>query len=1525
MIRRLLKWLGIVLLTPIIIFVLIFTLLYVPPVQNYIRKEATVYASDAIGMQIGIERISLSFPLNLVVKGVEVVSKKDTLLSAERLMVKVQLLPLIWKKIEINGVGLENVKVNTADLIDGMNISGSLEELFLESHGVDLTKEEIVVNKVNLRNADVKLCLNDTVKNKPDTVSTPVNWKILLHKLTINNVLFTLQMPEDSLNLFTKIDNASLINGEVDLKKQLYRLAKLRIGNSEVNYDSGSGPIGKGFDPSHIMARKINMEIDSLKYCGLEIAGLIHQLSLTERSGLEIKSLEGQVKSDSLSFSVPSLRLETPFSFVDLSAFVDLKTKVSKNKGVIFAKLDADIGKQDVLLFAGNISKDLEKEYPFRPLILRANIEGNIQKLQLKELRAELPGAFRLFAKGNAEAVLDSISRAAHVDLEAETGNIDFILSLLDAKSRADFAIPHGMKLAGKADMKGQAYSTDMAFTKGLSKILLNAEYDNSKKSYRAKLDVDSLQLLDFMPKDSLYGLTASITAKGQGFDFFSKQTFAEVDARVNNFHYAKYDLSGIELSASLSKSVAKIVLDSHNPLVDMQAKLNALLSKKKIEADLDMQVANINFHRLRMTDKPFDISLNCKLKAASDLNITHDISGSITEMRLITPERIFKPKDVLFDAATSLDSTSAMVSAGDLKFSLDAKGSIEYLIKESNLLATALTKQLKEKHLDQNELRKLFPGACLRISAGNDNPLSNYLSARNITFDSFLMDIDTSPAEGINGNSYLYALRTDSLQLDTIKIDIRQDTTGVKFAAGVINGPQNKQIVFKATADGELYADNGQLLLKYYDAKGNNGVLLGIRAVLREEGVSFHLFPERPTIVFKPFNLNKDNYVYIGKDKRIRADISLLDKDGMGLRLYSLPDTTALQDISVELRRIELAAIQEVAPYMPEISGLINAEAHYVQTEQSLQIAADVRVDKLTYEQNKIGNVELGAVYLPGDGDEHHLAVHLSHNDIEVLNAGGVYHTSGKGVLDADVTLEHFPLNLANGFIPEHMVELVGDMDGEFNVKGELTKPNINGQLTLDSVSVKVPQYGAHFRLDNRPIRLENSNLVFDKFNIYTRGSNPFSINGNVDVSDFKAMTADLKLSANNYELVNAPKKKESLVYGKIFVDFGATVKGPLDELVMRGSVNLLGNTNVTYIVKDSPLTAAQDRLGELVTFVNFNDTTQVQQEQTPIITLGGLDMLMVIHIDQVARVNADLNADGSNYVRLEGGGDLSLQYTQFNGLLLSGRYTLTSGSMKYGLMGVTREFSIQNGSYVDWSGNPIDPSLNLTAIYKKKASVALDEQQRMVNFESSIIIKNQLENLSVAFNLSAPEDATIQNELSAMSDEERNKQAIAMIVTGSYLGSGGSSGFNMGNSLNGLLNSAIQGVTNNIKAVDINLGVETSDGTNKGNAHTDYSFQVSKRFWNDRFNIIVGGKISTGDNVQQSNQTFIDNISVEYRLDNSGTRYIKLFHDKNYDSILDGEITETGIGIVLRKKMSRLVELFIFRKKKIESNRNK
>ena len=88
---------------PVALFTLLMVLLYVPPVQNFLRRQATAIASEATGMNISVERIDLRFPLNLLVRGALVVQPADsagqgiqapdTLLDLGSLNVRIQAWP----------------------------------------------------------------------------------------------------------------------------------------------------------------------------------------------------------------------------------------------------------------------------------------------------------------------------------------------------------------------------------------------------------------------------------------------------------------------------------------------------------------------------------------------------------------------------------------------------------------------------------------------------------------------------------------------------------------------------------------------------------------------------------------------------------------------------------------------------------------------------------------------------------------------------------------------------------------------------------------------------------------------------------------------------------------------------------------------------------------------------------------------------------------------------------------------------------------------------------------------------------------------------------------------------------------------------------------------------------------------------------------------------------------------------------------------------------------------------------------
>lgn len=1498
--RKWIKWVSWILLTPILLFVVLMVLLYVPPVQNFLRKQATSYASEATGMQINVGRIDLRFPLNLLVRDVEVIQVPDTLLTLGSLNVHVQAMPLFKGKIEVDDITLQQVTVNSADLIEGMKIRGVLGRFFLESHGVDLTDETAVINHVELSDTHIGLVLNDTATTeKTDTASVPINWKVDLHALSLKNVSFSMQLPADTMRMAARVSEASIKDVSADLKHQFYGLRSFLLTGTSVNYDTGNTQPVEGFDPSHITLRDIRIGIDSVLYRGRNMNAVIREFSMNERSGLSVTSLTGRVFADSTVIRIPDFRLLTPHSEMNLTAQTYWELVNIPTTGRLTARFNALIGKQDVMLFAGGLPEAFKEAYPFRPLVVQAGTEGNLKSMQISRFKVNLPGAFSLEGGGELYNLTDSTTRSAALDLKMQTGNLNFLTALGGMTPGAPLVIPDSMLLDARLGMEGSKYDARLLLKEGEGRLGLTAALNSTTEAYTADLHIEDLQINHFLPKDSIYEFSASLAAHGRGFDFTSYKTAAALKATIDKLHYGDYKISGIGLTGTVKNAVANVQLTSDNPLLKMTADAEYHLAHHYPDGKVGLNVTGID------TEKLFGVSLGKNSGKPLDLQLTGEVRK----------ERVF-----------------THLTAGDLKLNLSARAGLELLIRQSTHFADVLTKQLEAKELNHAELRKALPTAVFSFSAGQDNPMAWYLATQNISYHDASAKLGCAPDWGINGKVALHTLKIDTLQLDTIFFTLKQDTSRINLRGGVINGPKNPQISFTSILTGEIRDKDAELVAQYINDKGKTGLLFGVNAkplyggLGKGNGLALTLVPEEPVIAFHKFRFEEHhNWIYLHKNMRVYANVDMQDNEGMGIRMQSLPsDTVSLQNMDVELRRIRLEEVFSILPYMPQITGLLSAEAHYIQTEKSLELSAEASIDELTYERQRIGDVALGATWLPGEKGKQYVNTYLTHEGTEIMVADGALYpaVSGKDSIVVNSTLEHFPLSIANVFVPDQMVTLSGDMDGDLHITGYTDSPLINGGLSLDSVSVYARQADARFIFDNRPIQVQNNRIVFDKFAIYTTSQNPFSIDGYVDFRDMGRPMANLKLFAENYTLLNAKRTKESMVYGKVFVDLDATVRGPLDGLMMRGNVNLLGNTDVTYVLTDSPLTV-QDRLSDLVTFTSFADTTSLNKEEESTLSLGGLDMIMTIHIDPAVRLKADLSADRSSRVELEGGGDLSLQYTPQGDLTLTGRYTLSGGMMKYALPVIPlKEFQIQNGSYVDWTGNPMDPMLNFKATERVRASVTQEDgTSRMVNFDISIVVKNRLDNLSLAFEIDAPDDASVQNQLAGMGPDERSKQAVAMLATGIYLAdSGGGSGMNlnMGAALNSVLASQINALTGNMKNASLSFGVEDHDDSDAGGKRTDYSFRYSQRFFNDRFQIVLGGKVSTGANATNDVESFIDNISLEYRLDQSGTRYIRLFHNKNYESVFEGEITETGVGLVLRKKMDRLSELFIFKKKK-------
>ena len=1517
-IKKALKWLGITVATPIALFLLLAILLYIPPVQNFAVHQVANYLSGNLGMDVRIDKVRLAFPLDLAVHHMTAVEKGDTLLNADRLRLNVKLMPLFEGRADVDGFELYGLVIDTKSYISDTRIKGHAGQLTAAAHGVDWEKELVNLDHARLHDADIYVTLSDTAKK--DTTESKAKWNIAVKKVDIERSKVHLQMPGDSMRIYANLGRAALRGGAFDTGRNYYAVKTLQLQDCDVNYDIPYIKPVAGIDPNHIAVKRLTLMLDTLSYNneGVLRAGL-RGLTLHEKCGLDVTRLSGSVYMDTTQLRLPALRLRTPASRIDADVAFDFKAFSAGKGGHCQAMVDASIGYDDIRTLAtGYVDKTYLRTLPHKPLAIKGTVSGNIDHLRLPSLTLNMPGVLQASANGYTNYVTKDW-RNGKFNFNLRTKSLAAVRQLMPASLKQSINVPDGLSLRGKAAFNGSRYDADIKAGIGRGSLTAKAKLDVKRETYNVVATAHQLPIASIVRGVPVGPFSGSLRASGSGWDVMSPRTSLTADAKVNALSYERYPLGGISVKANLRGGKAVAHFEADNPLLQGNGHIEALLGRHNYEVAVKASLPNLDLKKLGVTADTLYFGTDIDIKATANKAFTaYALSGSIANNHFTTQRMSAMAKDILFDLATSRDTTTANISAGDLRLRLGAKGDIPHLGTHLARFANELQKEAKTYNIDQERLKTYLPVMAFYLDAGRDNPLYNIARMKGYSFSSAYVNLNTDPHVGMTGDARMGALNVGALLLDTIDTHIFQDSTGVQMRGLVKNGKKNPNPL-EVRMRSYVMRSGAGIELSYYDSEGERGVDVGLQAALVDGGLNIHLYPENPVLAYRNFKVNKDNYIFLGKDNSIRADVDLLADDGTGLKIYGEPKDS-VNDLTVSVNQVNLGELSAVLPYMPKLSGMLSGDVHVTDDSQHKQLSAmaSLTADNFKYEDMPLGNVGIDAVYLPKTGGEHHASAFISSNGEEVLACNGTYFDRDGGTFEGDAQLHDFPLQMLNGFMAGTDVALKGIAGGDLRVNGSLDKPVINGSLDLDSAHIYSDVYGFDLRTDERALDIKDSRIIFSDYRLFSTGKEPMVLNGTFDMSDFERMRMDFAMRAKNFELINTRKKAQSMLFGKVYANYVGTLKGTTDNLSLRGKLEVLDRTDVTYILKDSPL-SVDDRLHDLVQFTNFKDSTQTTQPEKAVD--GGMDITMGISISDAAIFHCNLSDDGQSYVKLEGGGDMTLRMTQQGDMRMTGLFTTNSGEMKYQLPVIPlKTFQIVQGSYVQFTGDVMNPTLNIAAKERTKAVVTEDDKQRSVAFDVGVKITKPLNDMGLEFTIEAPEDLNIQNQLASMSAEQRGKAAVTMMATGMYMTDEtmmSGSGFKANNALNAFLQSEIQNIAGSaLKTIDINLGVES--GTSQtGTSTTDYSFQFAKRFWGNRISVIIGGKVSTGADATNSAESFINNVSVEYRLDQGATRYVKAFYDRDTQDPLEGQLTKTGAGLVLRRKTDKLGELFIFRNK--------
>ena len=1518
--KKIAKWLGIAAASPFVLFLLMAILVYLPPVQNFVVKRVAAYMSETTGIGFSVAEVRLAFPLDLSLHGVQAVEKGDTLLDARSLRLHVQLMPLFEGQANVDGFELYDLKIDTKSYISDTRIAGTAGELTAEAHGIDWKKELVHINRARLRQAHILVALSDTAQK--DTTPSTAKWRITVDRADIERSAVKLSMPGDSMLIGAKIGALALRHGSFDTGRGDYRVRKFRLAQSAVNYDLPFEKPTDGLDVNHLGLSQVGLSIDTLSYTPEGRLRLrLNHLTFSERSGFRLSQLCGNVSMDSTNMQLPVLNLRTPYSKLDASVAFDFRSFSEGKGGHCHLSLNGNLGREDILtLGKGYADAALLRGLLHSPLTVGAEVGGNIDHLKVERLQLQMPGVVQLQADGYVRHVLKDW-RQGHVRLDLRAQRLAALGGLLPRSVARTVALPNRLTANGSVGFEGDHYAANLRVATGRGTLAAKAQANLRRESYAVTAKANCFPVAAFVKGLDMGPFSGNLRATGAGFDVLSVRSSLTADAKVDALRYATYDLSGIRLDARLRGGKAHASFAAENSLLTANGTVDATMGRSGYGVHVVADVPSVNLLRMGVTKDTLEVGTSIDIKAHANRRFTaYGAEGSIRGNHFTTPKRSTMAKDITFDFSTARDTTTAHISAGDLTLSLGAGHAIDRLADQCGRFATELSKQLDRRALDQETLKRRLPVMKLYVDAGRDNPIYNLARFKGYAFSSLFLNLNTDPARGMTGDARTGSLQVGGLLLDTINAHVLQDSTGVKMLGLVKNFKKKNPNPMEVHMKSYLLSSGAGMELTYLDAEGDKGVDLGVQANLVDGGLEMHLYPQHPVLAYRNFTVNKNNYIFLGKDKTIRADLDLLADDGTGLKIYSAPNDS-VNDITVSVNRLNLGERSTVLPYLPQLNGMLSGDIHVLDdfTHKQFSAMASMEADAFQYEGTPLGRVGVEMVYLPKNAKEHHASAFISSNGEEVLACNGTYFDREEGYFEGDAKLHDFPMQMLNAFMVGTDVAFKGIAAGDVKMHGTFDRPVLNGSLDLDSAHIYSDVYGFDFRTDEREVEIKDSRLIFDNYNLYSTGKEPLVLNGTFDMSDFNRMTMDFTMKANNFELINTRKKAQSMVFGKVYTNYIGTLKGTTSDIRVRGKLDVLDRTDVTYILKDSPL-SVDDRLHDLVQFVSFRDSTMQPEKRQAV--EGGFDLSLGISVSDAAQFHCNLSDDGQSYVDLEGGGDLTLRMTQSGDMRLTGRFTANSGEMKYALPVIPlKTFQLVQGSSVEFTGDVMNPTLDIAAKERTKAVVTEDDKQRSVAFDVGVKITKPLNEMGLEFTIEAPEDLNIQNQLASMSAEQRGKTAVTMMATGMYMTDEtmmSGSGFKANNALNAFLQSEIQNIAGSaLKTIDINLGVESGTSA-KGTNTTDYSFQFAKRFWGNRISVIIGGKVSTGADAENSAESFINNISVEYRLDQSASRYVKVFYDRETQDPLEGQLTKTGAGLVLKRKTNRLGELFIFRRKK-------
>lgn len=1429
-------------------------------------------------------------------------------------------------------IDLNNVIYDQRSLTNQFFMNIRLGQLLVHPRSIDIPSQTIALRDFLLNHSEVNVSMGgrsaELAKEVADTlidhdVAPPMKWRVDADALDLNQAAFVLN-DETQKALPSGIDYAHL------------NVSDLRLNAKEVHYTTDT------------------------------ISGIIQQLAAREKSGLDIRSLKTRFEYNPQGGYLRDLYLQT--SNTILRDYVSVKypsiEAVAANPNLMQIDLNLKnsiVGLSDVLIFAPDLAaQPFFKKHRHGMIRLEADLEGRLDALNLKRLYAS--------GLGNTEAELSGMiygipypnKLSYNLRIAKLRSSRNDIETLLPASALQQIQLPEGFGVTGTVSGTSLAYRPNLILITTDGNASVNGSVDLSRGTGKERYDLvvktKTLNLGKILRNPQLGPITADLRAKGMGFDINTMNAIAA--GKIHAATFNDYTYKDIDFNGDVAGKHAKATVHSADPNARFSLEGTASFSGQYPAIYAEAMIDSIDLQALNFYSS--EMRFHGKLRADIPVLNPDYPKGVITvEEPIMTTngKRYFLDSIYVVAAPTSDSGNNIVINAQTIKANiwghtpLTKVGNIlQYHIERHYSFNDSISQAKSPTPLDVPASYDLNVMASIE-----DNPILQEFVPGLTDMDTVRIEGGVTPA-GIQLNADAPRLTYMDYRISDAKVRVSESDSALSYLASVNRVYQNNIDIWFANVSGQVQTNAVSSRIAIADRDSNQRFL--ISGLLQRNGNEQTLSIQPDLMLnYETWNVRRPNRI-VFSNAGFYVDNFGISSGAESITVNS-ETPTYNAPIRADISNFMLSNITQIISQDTLLAnGVLAGTINLQRFNPDPQVTSQLGISNLSVLGDTVGNVDITVRSATENAIDANVAVTGFGNNI-LLN--GQYYPQPVNGSNFNMNLGFNPLNVqtVEGIAQHQISNTSGYLRGDLVIRGTLNQPIVNGQLRTDQLSTNITMLGSQFTMPNEIISFSGNNLSLNDFSIRDSAGNEATVNGRMN---FRDMNLAMHVRARNWQALNSTPQQNKDFYGRLFLTTNMNINGPVAAPNIDGSLNILKETAVTVTIPTNERTM-QEREG-IVAFVDMahpnrnnillprNNDSVRKMAKVPL----GSNVNLNVSTDEEAEFSVIVDEGTGDFVRIRGVANLNTMVMPDGTLGLVGTYEIRDGFYQFSYNFIRREFRVEPGSTIIFSGDPTQAELNVTAYYEANVppyelvSRQVQEPSELVYFKQRLPFEVRMKltgpmmQPTLTFDIALPEEKNyrvasdvsdlVQARLNELRNQpsELNKQVFALIILNRFVaedpfqngaGGGGAEALarqSVSRFVSEQLNKFAGGL---IAGLDLTLDLQSSEDYTTGERRnrTDLSVGASKRLLSDRLTINVGNNFQLEG--PRSNSTrgasyIPGNIAIDYDLSADRRYRVRLFRRDEETGELDGNVVSTGVNFILQVDYNRFRQVLMSRKKR-------